>query len=524
MTGELLIGGRQLATGYVGDRKETLRRFVTITTLAGSDVVYRSGDLVRLSSNGLLEFVGRVDNQLKYRGVRIEPEEVEIVAEGSGLCDKAVVVATDSGDGSRQHLVLFVSPATVEPSTLRSYLATHLPPDRTPDHIVLRESMPFTERGKLDRHALAMAAAELVSERRTSALSQQLAETKLENAGVLRTLLVTLSAITRQQHFANELWAECDVDSLAYLDLELSLLEHGLRLSVNLYERPFLTLTEIADQLEESPVSESGDNLSAAGSGVEAFEAEIETVFSEALNKVVHAESPIIVLHSSLVGLNLLHGRRVASAVISAIGGSLSRFTFLLPAFTPSFTKTRTYHFAESKSETGLLATHVLTALPAGRTAHPVYSFVVAGLQAARWTERDWWRNSAFGSGSQFEAMAAEDAVILMLGTSAMAHSHRCEYLADVPYMRFQFLTGRCDFGRGYSDRTVQVYEGDILGCRHGEQLLHDRRRLLASLHGLVDTRKVGGGTAHIIGVRGLEQRLTALLREQPLALVDPSS
>jgi hypothetical protein len=90
--------------------------------------------------------------------------------------------------------------------------------------------------------------------------------------------------------------------------------------------------------------------------------------------------------------------------------------------------------------------------------------------------------------------------------------------------MRFQSLTGRCDFGRGYSDLTVQVYEGDVLGCRLGEQQLHDRKRLLASLEGLVDTRKVGGGTAHIIGVKDLEHRLASLLRDQPLTLVDPSS
>jgi amino acid adenylation domain-containing protein len=520
--GELLIGGRQLATGYIGNREETLRRFVTITIPGGSDVVYRSGDLVRLSSNGLLEFVGRVDNQLKYLGVRIEPEEIESVAERSGLCEKAVVVvATDNTESGRQRLVLFASPTMLESSALRSYLATQLPPDRRPNRIVLRESMPITERGKLNRQALAMEARELITNERTSALSRQPAEARLANTSVLQTFLATLSTITRKEHVADELWAQCDVDSLGYLDLELSLLERRLRLSVNLYERPFLSLREIADQLEESFVPDSDDSLSASADEVEMLGAEVENILSAAIDKAVGAAHPTIVLHSSLVGLNVLHGRRAESAVISAIGRLLSRCTILLPAFTPSFTKTRTYHFTKSKSETGLLATHVFSALSAVRTAHPVYSFVGVGLHAARWAEREWWRSSPLGSGSQFEAMSIEDAVIVMLGTTAMAHPHRCEYLANVPYMRFQPLAGRCDFGPGYSELEVQVYEGDVLGCRLGKQLLHNRERLLASLEGLVDTRKAGGGTAHIVRVKELEQRLTGFLCDQPLGLVN---
>jgi aminoglycoside N3'-acetyltransferase len=151
-------------------------------------------------------------------------------------------------------------------------------------------------------------------------------------------------------------------------------------------------------------------------------------------------------------------------------------------------------------------------------------SFVFAGLHAARWAEREWWRSSPFGTGSQFEAMALEDAVIVTLGTSAMAHPHRCEYLADVPYMRFQAIQGRCDFGRGYSDVTVEVYQEDILGCSREKRLHHDTGRLLASLEGLVDTRKVGGGTARIVTVNDLERRLTPFLRDHPLTFVVPTT
>ncbi len=152
-TGELAIGGEGVAVGYLGRPDLTAERFVTLDT---GERVYATGDLVRHLDDGRLEYLGRLDEQLKVRGFRIEPAEVEIaLRDQPGVVD-AVVVARADAVGT-QRLVAFVvavGGVEVDPERLRAALRQRLPEHMVPSPIVLIDRLPLTPNLKVDRRAL----------------------------------------------------------------------------------------------------------------------------------------------------------------------------------------------------------------------------------------------------------------------------------------------------------------------------------------------------------------------------------
>ncbi|WP_424889050.1 amino acid adenylation domain-containing protein [Streptomyces sp. XH2] len=148
VAGELFIGGEQVAAGYLNQPQLTAERFVRVPGLAG--VLYRSGDLVRQTDEGHLEFLGRLDGQVKVRGHRIEPGEIEAVLCAHPLVREAVVALR----GCR--LVAYIVPHELPalPEQLREHLATVLPDYMVPARFVTMERIPLTANGKTDRMAL----------------------------------------------------------------------------------------------------------------------------------------------------------------------------------------------------------------------------------------------------------------------------------------------------------------------------------------------------------------------------------
>ena len=153
VAGELYIGGEGVARGYHQRSALTAERFVADPFADGSRL-YRTGDRVRRRHDGVIDFMGRLDNQLKIRGFRIEPGEIEArLRNMSGVRD-AVVVARDGTTGKQ--LVGYVVAATSQTSAaqLREGLRTELPDYMVPARIVLLAAMPLTPNGKIDRNAL----------------------------------------------------------------------------------------------------------------------------------------------------------------------------------------------------------------------------------------------------------------------------------------------------------------------------------------------------------------------------------
>lgn len=154
--GELFIAGAGLARGYWNRPAETADKFRPDPHGPPGERMYRSGDVARHLDDGRLEFLGRVDHQIKIRGKRLEPGEVEAKLRAQPGVAEAVVTARDDGPGGRW-LVAYVVPtpgATPEPAALKSALAQSLPEHLVPGVVVRLPAFPMTPNGKIDRKAL----------------------------------------------------------------------------------------------------------------------------------------------------------------------------------------------------------------------------------------------------------------------------------------------------------------------------------------------------------------------------------
>jgi amino acid adenylation domain-containing protein len=157
VVGELLIGGIGVAQGYWHQPELTRERFITTAPDPAAGTVYRSGDRVKWLSDGTLEFLGRVDRQVKRRGYRIEPEELESQIGADALVRHVVVnAAYPAGrSGGEPALVAYLVPAGVpDTPALLNRLRRRLPDYLLPDAIIWLDELPLNANGKVDIAAL----------------------------------------------------------------------------------------------------------------------------------------------------------------------------------------------------------------------------------------------------------------------------------------------------------------------------------------------------------------------------------
>jgi amino acid adenylation domain-containing protein len=154
VTGEIAIGGDGVALGYLNRPDLTAQRFVCDPFAPGA-LMYLTGDLARHLPDGRIEHLGRLDHQIKIRGFRVEPGEIEAALAVSGDVAAAVVVTREQAPADRR-LVAYVVPqgAMPSPSELRQRLAATLPEHMVPSIFVALDALPLTANGKLDRNAL----------------------------------------------------------------------------------------------------------------------------------------------------------------------------------------------------------------------------------------------------------------------------------------------------------------------------------------------------------------------------------
>jgi thioesterase domain-containing protein/acyl carrier protein len=161
VAGELHIGGSCLARGYLNHPELTAEKFIShpFSDEAGARL-YKTGDLARYLPDGNIEFLGRLDNQIKIRGFRVEPGEIEAALVQHPAVREAVIVARENPSASLRtgtQLIAYVVPkqkASSHAPELRAFLRQKLPDPLVPAFFIPLDALPRTPHGKLDRHAL----------------------------------------------------------------------------------------------------------------------------------------------------------------------------------------------------------------------------------------------------------------------------------------------------------------------------------------------------------------------------------
>jgi len=244
MPGELYIGGVQVADGYVNRPALTVSRFVPDPfSTDPSARLYRTGDLVRYREDGVLEFLGRNDHQVKVRGFRIEPEEIEAAMRWhESVRDAAVVVRQAEGESARLvAFVAFTGPDVPTTSDLRRFLRRSLPDAMIPGLVLEIEEMPRLASGKIDRGALRTLADSALCPRGPSAELRTPAERTV--ASVWKALL-KVPSVGPQDNFY-----ELGGDSLLAVEAALALEDaFGRRIDPRLMF--FQTLEQVAANAE----------------------------------------------------------------------------------------------------------------------------------------------------------------------------------------------------------------------------------------------------------------------------------
>ena len=153
--GELYLGGAGQARGYLNRPELTAEKFVPNPfSKTGGERLYRTGDLVRYQENGNLEFLGRLDDQVKIQGYRIEPGEIEAAVLDYPGVAQAAVIAREDKLGNMRLVGYVASSERLDVDRLRSHLQQRVPEYMVPAALLQLDTLPLTANGKVDRKAL----------------------------------------------------------------------------------------------------------------------------------------------------------------------------------------------------------------------------------------------------------------------------------------------------------------------------------------------------------------------------------
>lgn len=224
VTGELCIGGIQVALGYVNQPELTQEKFLADPFRVGG-MIYRTGDLARWNEDGVLEYLGRLDHQVKIRGQRVELGEIEQVLLAH-FSVREVIVTVSIGSNGQNRLTAYVVPV-VDSSELAAHVSSNLPSYMVPSVWMSLDKFPLNASGKVDRNRLP-----------DPALQQ--ASTKLENSqrtfegkSQAEVLKIWQSLLGTEDLSLDDRYFDCGGDSLSLLTLRNRLREElGLEASV----------------------------------------------------------------------------------------------------------------------------------------------------------------------------------------------------------------------------------------------------------------------------------------------------
>ncbi|HZI31263.1 MAG TPA: non-ribosomal peptide synthetase, partial [Candidatus Binatia bacterium] len=188
VSGEILIGGDGVARGYLNRPELTAEKFIRDPFNPNPDArLYHTGDVGRFRADGTIEFLGRMDNQVKIRGHRVELGEIESALEQHPAVRDAVVMAREDSPGDKRLAAYLVPTAKIEISELRRFLKDKLPEAMMPSAFTILDELPLTPNGKVNRKALP--APETERPKLDTAYAAPRTELEKDIAGIWRELL-----------------------------------------------------------------------------------------------------------------------------------------------------------------------------------------------------------------------------------------------------------------------------------------------------------------------------------------------
>ncbi|MCA8066968.1 non-ribosomal peptide synthetase [Burkholderia sp. AU38729] len=251
--GELLLGGVCVARGYHGRPALTAERFIPDADGEPGARVYRTGDLARLRDDGAFDYLGRLDDQVQVRGVRVEPAEIAACLRSHPAVADAAVVA-ETGNGPIRLIACVALRAAADDAALKAHVVAQLPAAWQPHRFVRCDALPYTLNGKLDRAALRE---QIAAARDTAQGSGDTPRTPTEQqlAGLWQTLLGLDVTPSRDDRFF-----ALGADSLAAMQLQAAIraaVRVNLRLDTLFADPALVELAEAVDRAER----ETGEPL-----------------------------------------------------------------------------------------------------------------------------------------------------------------------------------------------------------------------------------------------------------------------
>lgn len=238
--GELYIAGDGLARGYVNREELTKEKFVDNPFTEGKKM-YKTGDLSRWMGEGDIEYLGRIDHQIKIRGNRVELGEIEDKMLTYGGIKEVVVIDLDDEAGNKYLCAYYVSKDKVDENDLQIELSKHLPQYMVPSYFVSLDSIPLSANGKIDRKALPKIEIKAEKNKKIEGPTNDIEATVMQEIDKL----LTGKEISLNDNFFSE-----GIDSLMVLSLQTALSKKGMNLSTEeFYNNP--TAKSLALRLTE---------------------------------------------------------------------------------------------------------------------------------------------------------------------------------------------------------------------------------------------------------------------------------
>ncbi|MDM8560643.1 amino acid adenylation domain-containing protein [Candidatus Parabeggiatoa sp. HSG14] len=240
--GEICTGGDGLARGYLNQPELTVEKFVS-NPFKANEQLYRTGDLGYWLPEGNIAFIGRIDNQVKVRGFRIEPGEIEDRLLRHINVKEAVVITRETTVGTKELIAYVSSDELLTATELRSHLAETLPNYMIPAHIVRLDKLPLTVNGKVDKRALP------TPETTESELSTTYIAPRNDEEKILANIWE--SVLGQKPIGLHDNYFELGGDSIKAIQVSSRLMRDGWKMEVrDLFHNP--TIAELAPQLRQT--------------------------------------------------------------------------------------------------------------------------------------------------------------------------------------------------------------------------------------------------------------------------------